>query len=51
MVDCGDYGECRVDAETRDKAKYKAYLQWKDAYGSCFDRNPFKTFLQCIAGM
>ena len=51
MVDCGDWGECRVDAESKGKAKYKAYLKWADAYRPIGEKNPFLKFLKCIVAV
>lgn len=46
-INCGDYGDCKVKAETKSKAKYKAFLQWQDAY--CYrQRDAFRHFLSCI---
>lgn len=48
LVHCGDWGNAIVDGDTRSKAKYKAYVQWSDAYRPNM-KNPFHFFLtSCI---
>lgn len=51
LVSTEPYGDCTVEAETANKAKYQAYLRWREAYRGFWLRNPFMEFISSVSGV